>query len=128
MISRISGMLGVTAVCPGLHPAQLRIRLIRTDRIDEHSEPRFVRRTDTAVVTRLLQRDIVVFAVTKSLTKGDCVFDEPTPDPSLKGREVCANAMTIGGGVFEKELSMLLQRTTAVVEIMHLHLHAGFVA
>lgn len=64
----------------------------------------------------LLERDEIVLAVPKSLTKRNGILDH------AKYR-VCTHAMRIGCCIFQQKLGMLLQRTTAVVEIMNLYLH-----
>ena len=76
MVTRISGMLGVLAIRPGLHPTELCFGLIGTDGVDEHREPRFIRLADTAVMACLLERDKVVLAVAQRLAEGDRIFDD----------------------------------------------------
>ena len=76
MVTRISGMLGVLAIRPGLHPTELCFGLIGTDGVDKHREPRFVRSTNAAVMASLLERDEVVVAVAQRLAEGDRIFDD----------------------------------------------------
>ena len=75
MVTRISGMLGVLAIRPGLHPTELCRRLVVADGVDKHRKPRFVRSTNAGVMARLLERDEVVLAVAQRLAEGDCIFD-----------------------------------------------------
>ena len=67
MIARISGVLGVLTVRPGLHPIELRFRLVRPHGINKCGEPWFVTTADTTIMTRLLQRDHVIFPVPQGL-------------------------------------------------------------
>jgi len=114
-------MLGVAAVCPGLHPADLRVGLVGTDSVEEQGQPGFVSTTDAAVVARLLQGDIIVTPVAKRLTEGDRIFYG-----TWFG--VRTHAMTIRRRVLEHELRMLLERTAAVVQIMDFHGHVRGIA
>ena len=69
----------------------------------------------------LLKRDIVIFAILQCLTERNGVLDNTW---------LCIGAHTMGvsGCVLEQERCVLLQRTTAVIEIMNLHLHVFLVA
>ena len=112
-------MLGIVTIGPSLHPTELCVRLVGPDGVDEHGEPGFVRAADTAVMAGLLKRYVIVFAVLQGLTKRDGVLDDTRA-------RVGADAMRIGSGILEQELSVLLQRATAVVQVMNLHLNALF--
>ena len=61
----------------------------------------------------LLERDEVIFPVAESLAKRDRVLDNPWT-------RVRTHAMPVRGSVFEQELDMLLQRATAIVEVVDL--------
>lgn len=78
MVTRISGMLGVLAIRPSLHPTELCRWLVMADSVNKHREPRFIRLADTAVMARLLERDEVVCPVAKRLAEGDRVTDDTT--------------------------------------------------
>ena len=117
VVTRIIGMFGVLAVRPSLHPTQLRLRLVGAYRVDEHGQPRFIRIPYTAVMAGLLERDIIVRSVAQGLFERNGVSNDPT-------RRVGTYPMTVGCRISEHERSMLLQRATAVVEIMHLHFNA----
>ena len=121
LIARIGRMLGIAAIRPGLHPAQLRPGLVGSDGVDEHGQPGFVGSAYPAVMTCLLERDKIVPAVEEGLTKRYRVFD----DTRLG---IGADAMGVRRRVLQHKLRMLLQRATAVVEVMHLHLHACRIA
>ena len=109
MISRIGGMLSVLTVCPGLHPTELCGRLIGTDGIDEHREPGFVTIAHTAVMAGLLKRDIIVLSVPKCITEGNRVTDDTSLAVSCWLLAIRTYSMAVRSGIFEQELSMLLQ-------------------
>jgi hypothetical protein len=117
VVTHIIGMFGVLAVRPSLHPTQLRLRLVGAYRVDEHGQPRFIRIPYTAVMAGLLERDIIVRSVAQGLFERNSILNDPT-------LRVGTYPVTVGCRISEHERSMLLQRATAVVEIMHLHLNA----
>ncbi len=117
VVTHIIGMFGVLAVRPSLHPTQLRLRLVGAYRVDEHGQPRFIRIPHAAVMAGLLERDIIVRSVAQGLFERNSVSNDPT-------LRVGTYPMTVGGRITKHERSMLLQRATAVVEIMHLHFNA----
>ena len=121
MIARIIGMLGLSAICPCLHPTELSLRLIGSHGIDKHREPRFIRTTNTAIMTRLLERDEIIPAVKKCLAKSDGIFDYSTLALTFAIR---THAMAISSCVAHKKICMLRQRTTAIIEIMDLNIYA----
>ena len=121
VVARESGMLGVLTVRPGLHPTELCVRLVGADGVNEHGQPGFVGRADTAVVAGLLKGDIIVLAVTKRLTEGDRVFDDTRFG-------IGTDAMRVRGGVFEEEGGVLLKGTATVIEVMDLHLYVRSIA
>ena len=123
-----SGMLGVLTVRPGLHPTELCIRLVGADGVNEHGQPGFVGRADTAVVAGLLKGDIIVLAVTKRLTEGDRVFYYTTLAVSHWPLAIRTHAMGVRGGVFEEEGGVLLKGTATVIEVMDLHLYVRSIA
>ena len=109
-------MVGIAAIGPSLHPTELSIRLVGADGIDEHGEPRFVRGLYAAVMACLLKRDEVIFSILECLAKRNRVLNNPRT-------RIRTHAMPVRGGVFEQKLGMLLQRTTAVVEVVDLDIN-----
>lgn len=131
MVTRISRMLGIAAVRPSLHPADLRLGLISSDGIDKERQPRLVGSTNAGVMARLLEGDIIVFAISERLAEGDGIFDETEalPDPPMKGRRwVRTDAMGVGGGVTHQKICVLRQGTTAIIKVVNLHFDAFGIA
>ena len=64
-------------------------------------------------MTCLLERDIIIFAVLERLAQRDRVLDDPRAG-------IGTNSVAVRRRILEQELRMLLQRTTSIVEVMHL--------
>lgn len=121
LIEDIGGMVSITAVGPSLHPTEPGVGLVVPNGIDEHGEPRFIRGLDTAVMACLLQRDKIIFAITKGLAQCYRILNNPRT-------RVRTHAMTVRSGVFEQKLGMLLKRTTAVIEVVNLDVNMPRIA
>ncbi len=121
----------ILTVCPCLHPVYLRLRLVGADCIYQHVQPWFVRVSQTAEMTRLLKRYHVIRPVTERFAQRDRVLDNPRLEMRDAGlTPFCHTAMVgtytvgINRRVGLQKSRMLLQRTAAVIQIMHLYLHA----
>ena len=119
VVTRISRVLGISAVRPCLHPTELCGRLVRADGVNKHRQPGFIGRTNTAVVAGLLERDEVIRTVPECLSQADSIFDDARS-------RIGTDAMGVSRRVFEHELRVLLQRATAIIQVMNLHLYAFF--
>lgn len=115
MVTRIRRVFGVLAVRPCLHPTELCVRLVRPHGINEKREPRFVRAADTAIVAGLLEGYEIIPTFSQRILQRDCLSNYPCLPMRDRRFVIRTHTMGIGGGVFDKELGVLLQRTTAIV-------------
>lgn len=109
LVAGEGGVLRIAGIRPGLHPAEGRVGLVAAHAVDEGGEEGLVGGGDTAVVGRLLERDVVPSVVCERLAQRVGLVAD--------GGVVGEVAELVGGGVLLQEGMVLRQRAAAVVQV-----------